>query len=444
MRSWSFVKIMVGLAAYSLLGVASSGSAHATGTVNVLWTFCQTHPACPSSGAHPGPLIEDSSGNLFGVAQTEGTGSSNAGDGKVYELSPNGSGYAFKSLYVFCSLSACSEGQHPVGKLVIDTSGNLYGVTKDGGAYGYGSVFELSPGSPWTLTTLYSFCPSSATGCIDGQAPDAGLTYVGTGAYNGSATLYGVTSMGGAYGFGEAFKLASPTSAPSLTVLYSFSRPCPAVFMNNCSYPTPSALIADSSGNLYGDTSFGGNTSWCTAANRYGCGTVYELSPQTGGFSYTLLWNLCQAASGTCTDAKFPVGPLAFDSSGNLTATAMSGGANQVGALFDVVPGTTPSESVTYSFCNTGSCPNSPQGGLWIDSSNQYGTANAGGSAGDGALFAFSGGTLTNLWNFCTGSCTDSGLPQEGVIEDSSGNLFGVNAGFPYLGVPTTVFEYVP
>jgi uncharacterized repeat protein (TIGR03803 family) len=114
---------------------------------------------------------------------------------------------------------------------------------------------------------LYSFC--SKTNCSDGALPEASLTFVGTG-------LFGTTYNGGAANKGVVFKL-SP--AGTLTVLHSF---------NGKNGANPNAgLIADSSGNLYGTTFFGGNTSAACGTN--GCGVVFKHSP---GGTYTVLHSL--------------------------------------------------------------------------------------------------------------------------------------------------------
>jgi hypothetical protein len=104
-------------------------------------------------------------------------------------------------LYSFCKIKkfdVCQDGSQPVGALVSDGSGNLYGVTVGGGsgnnAFGGGTVFELSNQSgSWSESVLYNFCSDS--GCPDGEYPAAGLAinsggYLsGTGRYSGSTHL---------------------------------------------------------------------------------------------------------------------------------------------------------------------------------------------------------------------------------------------------------------
>ena len=110
-------------------------------------------------------------------------------------------------LYTFGS---APDGSDATGSLVFDSSGNLYGTTIEGGAFGQGTVFELSPGAGgvWTEKVLYSFCPQS--GCVDGSTPNGGLIF------DTAGNLYGTTAGGG--GGGVAFEL-TPKSGGTWTEL---------------------------------------------------------------------------------------------------------------------------------------------------------------------------------------------------------------------------------
>jgi uncharacterized repeat protein (TIGR03803 family) len=148
--------------------------------------------AFPESG-----LIADSSGNLYGTTVFGGGSGCRSGFlvgcGTVFKLSPDGSSY--KVLYSF---TGGSDGAAPAVGLRADSSGNLYGTTAQGGAAGKGVVFKLSPDG--TETVLYSFC--SKPSCSDGANPVAGLIA------DSSGNLYGTTIGGGAFGAGAVFKLA--------------------------------------------------------------------------------------------------------------------------------------------------------------------------------------------------------------------------------------------
>ncbi len=134
-------------------------------------------------GAPLAGLVLDSSGNLYGATSVGGSG----GGGTVFVLSPSNGAWTFNVIYSF------TEGEGPAGTLAIDAGGNLYGTTQSEGAYGYGSVFELSPGGGgWSHRTLHDFC-SQGPPCSDGAEPFAGVTL------DANGNLYGTTQEGGTY-----------------------------------------------------------------------------------------------------------------------------------------------------------------------------------------------------------------------------------------------------
>jgi uncharacterized repeat protein (TIGR03803 family) len=133
----------------------------------------------------------------------------------------------------------------------------LYGTTIVGGAYGSGTIFEITPSG--TLTTLYNVC--SQSGCPDGNYLYAGLIQATDG------NLYGVMDIGGANNGGTIFSM---TLSGTLTTLHSFcSQPACA----DGQYPA-AGLVQDTNGNLYGTTADGG----ANACSGLTCGTVFSLS----------------------------------------------------------------------------------------------------------------------------------------------------------------------
>ena len=169
------------------------------GTYNVLHTFSFTPTG--GDGAYPSALLRDGAGNLYGTA-TLGTGANGNSDG-IFKLEPDGT---YTILFTFTNYT--TQGRNPIGGLVGDPAGNLYGVTFNGGANNQGVAYKLAPNG--TYTVLYTF-----TGGSDGGNPQFSL-------YRNPRTglLYGTAFEGGAWGCGTAFVL-SPSLRRQRT-LYNF------------------------------------------------------------------------------------------------------------------------------------------------------------------------------------------------------------------------------
>jgi uncharacterized repeat protein (TIGR03803 family) len=297
----------------------------------------------------------------------------------------------FTVLYAF---KGGGDGQEPNSSVVLDGAGNLYSVTRLGGSFDYGTVFEVSRGGQESV--LHSFLGS------DGSYPAWGLLR------DSSGNLYGTTSYGGAaegghcvHGCGTVFKLELSGKE---TVLYSFSGG------TDGSYPE-SKLLAGG-GNLYGTTAFGGKTS-CPL----GCGAVYRLN-QAG--EEKVLYDFANN-----TDGDFPVG-LVSDGAGNLYGTTYDGGTSGYGAIFEL--NSAGKLIVVYSF--TGGADSGDPAGLIRDSAgNLYGTTYAVGIGlrGFGTVYKLdTNGQLTTLYTF-SGS-TDGQYPG-GLVLDAKGNLYGAALG---------------
>jgi uncharacterized repeat protein (TIGR03803 family) len=133
-----------------------------------------------SDGDAPFGLVSDGRGHFYG---TTFYGGIDGYYGTAFEISAKGArGWVETILYRFCSAPGCADGAFPLySKLIFDGLGNLFGTTYEGGAYNYGTVFELSPArSGWTETVLYSF-PSYQAGCpLNGLVRDAAGNFYGT------------------------------------------------------------------------------------------------------------------------------------------------------------------------------------------------------------------------------------------------------------------------
>jgi hypothetical protein len=320
-------------------------------------------------GAVPsGGLIFDSAGNLYGTTENGGRGNCSSRCGVVFELTPTSPGkWKETVLYAF---SGRADGGTPSGGVIFDVAGNLYGETAEGS----GVVYKLTPKTDgsWTEKVLYAF-----TGGKNGNQPSGNLIFDAA-----AGTLYGTTSSGGRSncGCGVVFELLPGSNGKwSEKVLHRFSG------ISEGGYPNGD-LIFDTSGNLYGTTILGGNRTDCQG---YGCGVVFKLTPtSSGGWKEIVLY--------TFTGGKDGAGPApgpTFDAAGDLYGTTFDGGiancAFGCGVAFKLTP--TPhgewKEVVLHSFTG-GNDGGNPGSGLILDvKGNLYGSAVNGGVDGWGVVF---------------------------------------------------------
>jgi uncharacterized repeat protein (TIGR03803 family) len=379
-----------------------------------------------TDGANPdGALVADADGNLYG---TTVNGGANYNSGTVFELSPvAGGGWTEKVLWNFSA--SATDGYYPSGSLVLDADGNLYGTTKDGGdaAYcGCGTVYELSPGTGgvWTEKILANFGATST----DGDYPYAGLVF------DSKGNLYGTTAQGGTGPSsltGTVFELSPGAGGTwTRTLLWKFAG-------GTADGATPhGSLILDADGNLYGTTAYGGLT---PSGSSSGAGTVFELSPGTGGvWTEKILYKF----GATSTDGINPFAELIFDSSGNLYGTTNNGGTVNSGTpnggtVFELSPATGGAwtEKLLWSFAGQPSDGANPEGGLIFDSKgNIYGTTASGGSSIDeGAVFELipaNGGPWSEkiLHQFAGYASSDGTDPLASLVAGIDGNLYGTTS----------------
>jgi len=320
--------------------------------------------------------------------------------------------------------SNSSDGSVPVSNMIFDSAGNLYGTTSSGGAVGYpydtnGTVFELSPagGGAWTEKVLYNF----GTNAGDGTVSEGGLVF------DAQGNLYGTTVFGGANGNGSVYEL-SPGAGGIWTekVIYSFGP----TGLDGAS-PKRGSLIFDTKGNLYGTTFLGGPNTVNNGAGVQTAGTVFELSPGTGGvWTEKIIHNF-----GAPGDGANSVAGLVMDAAGNLYGTTVYGGSDNSGTAFEMSPGAggTWTESVIHNFSLNGTDGTLPQAGLTFDTQgNLYGTAYGGGSnpyyGGLGAVFELSpagGGNWSEGVIYSFDAVPGIGdYPFDSVTLDSAGNLY--------------------
>jgi uncharacterized repeat protein (TIGR03803 family) len=385
-----------------------------------------------TDGNGPYGLVADSRGALYGVTY----GGGRYAQGSVFKLSPPATqGGAWKQSVLY-SFTGNADGGGPSGSLVLDSaSDKLYGTTTHGGG-GVGVIFELTPGAPWTETVLHTFGYGK-----DGIYPDAGLIS------DGHGTMYGTTSSGGTDDNGTVFRLSPPKAGSSWTEtpIYSFQGG------GTDGWSPEASLVMDANDALYGTTSAGGENN---------VGAVFKVTPPDGGhgpWTESVIYSFTGGA-----DGEEPEASLIFDSSGSLYGTTFGGGVTGgqcgCGTVFELTPPSGGSglwtENTLYTFTD-GTDGAEPRANLISDSTGAlYGTTTAGGTQtecagelpGCGTVFELSapgeGGsrTFSVLHAFQNGS--DGAYPIAPLLL-VGGNFYGTT----YLGGEKgigTVFEIVP
>ena len=277
-------------------------------------------------------VIIDSQGNLYGTTLYGGS----ANFGTVFKISPAG------SETILHSFTGGSDGIRPYGPLLRDKNGNLYGTTAVGGAYSYGTIYQLTPNGNETI--LHYFNPDQH----DGAGPVTGLTT------DKQGNLYGVALIGGLFKQGAVFEI---NSKGIYGILHQFGAT--ATDGN-----APVTLTLDASGNLYGTTAFGG---------AYSAGTVFRLVPGAN-WNETVLYSF----GSSTTDGQDPLGTPLLDTQGNLYGTTLFGGSAACGTIYKLTP--SGEETILHHFGGTGDGCN-PNGGLLKGSNGVlYGVTFAGGA----------------------------------------------------------------
>ncbi len=350
-------------------------------TLHVLHNFTDgPDGAIPLAG-----LTMNGAGDLYGTADLGG--SVNAGT--VFKLKHSPSGWTFTVLYSF---TGSQDGSGPQARVIFGPSGDLYGTTTGGGPDGQGVVFALkAPPSfsisyPWTEAMIYRF-----TGGTDGSQPETGDV-----AFDAAGNLYGTTAHGGdSSGDGVAYELTPSHGSWSENDLNKFG--------SAGIYPY-SGMISDGAGNWYGTTTSGGA----------GFGTVYELTPSGSGWQEKTLYTFQGLG-----DGGYPYGGLIFDHAGNLYGTT-----SYYGTVFKLTPPPLQGEwTKTPLYTFTGNA--GPNGSLIMDAAeNLYGITAQNDPNTAGEVFKLTlAGVYTDLYDFQAGD--DGAFPQGSVVMDANGNLYG-------------------
>jgi uncharacterized repeat protein (TIGR03803 family) len=373
---YSFDRASGGYASSAGLYIDSSGNLFGLGNSGVLfelspdgsgsWTYTELSS---TTCAYPtGPLVRDKAGNFYSANFF----------GSVYQFSEGAEGWVSTLIYQINDVSGFGPSS-----LLVDSTGNLYGVDGLNGANGFGYVFELSPtnAGTWSLTDLHDFngpdgnasnSGNSASGELGGLIVDAsgslyGVTFSGgsnstcgsgcgvvfkltkkSGAwtesvlhtFNGAngvnpdasllldaaGNLYGTTSAGGSAGFGVVFEIALVSGKPLTHVLHNFTN------SGGDGAYLQAPLIMDAAGSLYGTTSSGGSIDECSVEQDQGCGMAFKLSPVGQQWKESLLH-----AFRVRGDGAFP-SPLVADAAGHLYGDSAVGGREDLGVVFELFP----------------------------------------------------------------------------------------------------------
>jgi len=381
-------------------------------------------------------------GVLYGTAPSTYQG---GGDGVVYALKPPpspGGSWTEEVLYAFPAWDP-SQGLRPFGGLVIGAGGVLYGTTSEGGAFGVGAVFSMTPPASsndwWTETVLYSF-----TGGSDGADPQTTLV-------NGAGgVLYGTTNFGGTGpcypyeqtpGCGTVFSLTPPESPGGTwteTVLHTFTSGADGAL--------PNGLAIGANGVLYGTTQDYGTL---PCPDLPGCGTVFSLTPPaSSGGSWTS--QTIYRFTGSPHDGAHPLAGVAV--AGGLLFGSTSQGGPGFGTVFSLTPPAQPggvwTERILYDFVNPLIEGMDPSGITLGRNGVIYGISQAGGSLRNGTVFSLTppsapegSWTAQVLCTFTGGN--DGSAPFGTLVIGNSGALYGTT----YEGggqASGTVFELKP
>jgi len=344
----------------------------------------------PGGGYVPGSRLVLWGNILYGTAAAGGSG----GQGTIFKVHTDGTG--FTNLHSFTALDASfytnSDGANPDNDLILSNN-TLYSTAINGGSFDNGTLFRVNTDGTG-FTNLHSFTavyssPLSPLGTNrDGAYPVGGLVLLGN-------TLYGTTDGGGRSGNGAVF--AVNTDGTGFTNLYSFSATSShlgTTLVTNSDGANPDSGLVLSGSTLYGTTSQGGMNGWFANGSNgyngsYGSGTVFKINTDGTGFT-----NLHSFAAATPNPTS-------------------------------IFHGWTNSEGTT------------PYAGLIVLGNTLYGTANNGGSSGNGTVFALNtdGTGFTVLYNFTAGSINSSATYTN---SDGAGPYWNLNLSGNILYGTTT------
>jgi uncharacterized repeat protein (TIGR03803 family) len=339
-------------------GGAGYGTAFELSLSNGVWTETVLHifTAGTTDGAYPeySSLVFDKTGRLYGTTYQGGTNNY----GTLFQLTKSGNTWNETLLHSFTNVAP--DGAYPVAGLSLDSAGNMYGTTQQGGTHSAGTDFQLKPlkNGKWAYKVIHS-SPSNP----GGYYPNGGVTQGQNGYY------YGTTYYGGAiYNVGTVYRLFLSRGVWVAQTVYTFGGDTLGA------YPD-STLTVDAAGNLFGTTYQGGD---------FNLGLVYELKRgKNDTFTYIVLHSFKGNPDG---NTPWTGQGVTLDSKGDLFGTTYYGGSNNAGSVYKLkLTNGHYNESVVWSFGGTGD-GSYPRDGVILVKGKLYTTTYTGGAHSAGTV----------------------------------------------------------
>lgn len=431
-----------------LYGMTPNGGTYGYGTIFKIATsgditILKNFDGTNDGGNPKGSLIQATDGNFWGMTSS----GPNSGGGCIFKLTPDGKYSVVKAF------SINTDGGWPQGHLIQAADGHLYGVTRSGGASGYGTIFKLTLGGSYNI--LKSF-----NGTSEGGGSYGSLMQASDGAF------YGMTHSGGTYSFGVIFRYSS---VDGYKVIKQLNR------ATDAAYPDGD-LVEGKDGYLYGmspsGVSYNGiafkinkdGTKFFKLHDMYSAsgegGTPYgTFVLGTDGYFYGMTSSLNGGYGGTlfkmhssgsvtvlkkltpATDGSTPLGNLIQLPDGSFYGMTQYGGKYANGTIFKYKAGTTTPYTV-LAYMNGSGAGSEPQEALALAKDSTYfGVTYTGGTYNYGTIFKTCGGVTTVLRSFNRN--VDGSNPSGGLVRGRDGNLYGTTESGGTNG-GGTIFKYAP
>ncbi len=367
-----------------------------TGTETVLYSFGvgPTAGKCKiEDGANPKGSLTYVAGTGLLFGRTSTTTSEGNGDGTIFQINPNGTGYAVDHYFT----GAKTDGNDPRHNAMTLAGTTLYGTTLTGGKHDNGSIFSINDdGSGYSSPLLFDF-PASAPN-NHGDQPHSNFVAVGS-------VLYGMTSMGGHNGgaTGDGVIFSFDTSSGTYTRLHSFNG-------TQGSDPHGQLILDPNGKTFYGMTREGGSAN---------VGVVFSFNMKKNKFKVLHHFACPGNSTPMCIDAGDGATPdhgTLVQNNSTLFGLTTYGGKYGNGALFSIHTDGKHFK-ILQSFGKPGTNEGiNPFGSLTLNGTTLYGTTQTGGSKNNGTVFQIDtdGSNYGRIYDFQ--NAPDAAKPIDNVI----------------------------